>query len=147
LDRPWPAAGLALPLKNDRMPQTPDHPGHAIRRWTFRLIGLFVIIGSLAIGLIGWLALANLADNIRKNPEVANDLSPLVLGCIDHRGWLPALVVPALVGGLWLLMGRARGAAWPVFILSMLWLFVLFATILYSFIMFMAPLYEYRPLD
>ncbi|MCI0675116.1 MAG: hypothetical protein L0Y42_04995 [Phycisphaerales bacterium] len=79
----------------------------------YRLNGLFLIVGWLAIATIGWFALAKLADNIRKNPEVVIDLPPLAAICINYRAWLPVAAVPALICGIVLLRStRTRGGAW-----------------------------------
>lgn len=127
--------------------QAIDHlPSHG-NRWFHRLNGVFVAIGAVAVAIIGWIALANIADSIRENPEVTADIAPFALRCVHSRASLPLLVVPSLICGLILVVfPLSRSVSWLIFIFSSLALFTVFGMVLYSFIMFIAPLYQYQPM-
>lgn len=112
-----------------------------------RLSSFSLIAGSLGIGAIGWFVLATMADSIRKNPGEIGPLPAVAAACIDYRNWLPLLVVPTLLCGILLMIRRRSGPlGWPAFVMAFGWLMMLFGLILYSFIMFITPLYQYHPL-
>ena len=113
----------------------------------YRLNGVFTILGSLAVAVVGWIILAQLADNIRKNPDVVGQLPSLAQWCIDHRNWLPlTALAPLALGIVQACTQRTRFAFWVLVVIESTWLIVLVALILYTFIMFMAPLYQYHPM-
>src|ERR1043165_8313495 len=112
-----------------------------------RVKGIFIIIGGVAVGFIGWFALSALAINLQKNPETMKDIAPLAVDFIQRRWLLPVLAIPVLVGGVFLAVSKTtRAASWLIFIVSMLWLLGLFGIVLFCFIAFLAPLYQYHPL-
>jgi len=129
------------------MPNLPDQSRPPILGCFLRLSSFSLIAGSLGVGAIGWFVLATMADSLRKNPDEIGPLPALATACINHRNWLPLLVLPILVCGI-LLIARRRSVtiAWPVFMIALAWLLTLFALILYTFIMFITPLYQYHPL-
>ena len=112
-----------------------------------RLSGVFVIIGALAVGIIGWIALSILAENIRQHPETQSQMPALAVSLINARTWLPfvaALMVGS--GAVLIVFPRSRGVTWLLFLASMLGIATLFVVVLYCFLSFVAPLYEYQPL-
>jgi len=115
------------------------------RRFLFN--GISLIVGSMALGILGWVAFAFLGDALRKNPETAENIAPTALWCIEHRAWLPIAAIPPLLVGARLLWSRQTLAkGWSMFVMAFLWETALFFLILYSFIMFLAPMYQYQPL-
>src|SRR5436190_24191583 len=76
---------------------SPSLPTDGKRRWFFRVKGGFVIISSLAVGILAWVVLSLLAENLRRNPDVVHGLPWLVNQCISHRALMPLAALPALV--------------------------------------------------
>jgi hypothetical protein len=112
-----------------------------------RLNGVFLVIGALGVGGIGAFALDQIATALRENPEYADNISPLALKLVDNRWLLLILVIPVIVAGSALIFSSRRGGwRWLTFIAGMLWIFILFAGILFAFIRFVAPLYQYQPM-
>lgn len=119
----------------------------AVRRWAFRTKGLFIIVTSLATAVLGWYVLAKIGEHAQRNPEVIKDLPPLVTSLMNQRAILPVLVLPAFICGVLVLpKNRSRATGWMLIIAATLWLMALFVLILYCFISFLSPLYQYQPL-
>ena len=113
----------------------------------YRLNGVFAILGSLGVAVIGWIILAQLADNIHKNPDVVGQLPPVAQWCIDHRNWLPLMALaPLAMGIVQACTQRTRSVFWILVAIESIWLAVLVGLILYTFIMFIGPLYQYHPM-
>jgi hypothetical protein len=109
-----------------------------------RLNGIFMIAGSLGVAGIGWFALSNIAANLE---DVEVKLPDLVKSFIQQRAWLSLWVIPTLIiGGVLASVRLPTALRWTLIILGDLWLFALFAMILYCFILSVAPLYEYQEL-
>jgi hypothetical protein len=117
--------------------------GPTARRWLARTYGLYVVCGSVVIGLLSWLALHLLAPIVEEKASGA-EIPPLVLQCVAHRGWMPLLALPALLCGIALL--RVRHRALGFVLLGTAALLLPFVIILYCFIMLLAQLYTYQPL-
>ena len=133
--------------KNDHQQLAGEHQPMPIRRWFFRVKGGFIIISSLSVGLLAWLVLSIIAENLRKNPDVIKGLPGLVNQCIAHRALVPLAALPALACGVMLLpKDRSRPTGWLLILAATAWLFGLFGLILYCFVSFLAPLYQYQPL-
>lgn len=112
-----------------------------------RINGVFLLISAIAVGVVGYLVLAFLDQALRDNPDAARDISPNAVSFIRNRGALFLLITPALAAGLALVFSSRRGGwRWAVFIAGMVWMAVLLAGILYAFVSFLAPLYQYQPL-
>ena len=114
------------------------------------------MVSAVAVGALGWLVLNLLAGNLRKEPDHANDIAGFARWMIDHRVIVPLLVLPAAMVAAWMLVRRQQAASagvtmrsatpWIVTALATLWLVAVFALILVTFVLFMAPLYQYREL-
>lgn len=112
-----------------------------------RIKGIFVCIGALGCGSIGWITLGILAENLRRNPDAAVDMSAAALGMINHSWWLPVSSLAVLAVGVLMIVAKVqRSTAWLLFVLGMVGILAIFIAILYCFIGFIAPMYQYRPL-
>lgn len=104
-------------------------------------------IGALGCGSIGWITLGILAENLRSNPDAAVDMSAAALGMINHSWWLPVSSLAVLAVGVLMIVAKVqRSTAWLLFVLGMVGILAIFIAILYCFIGFVAPMYQYRPL-
>jgi hypothetical protein len=112
-----------------------------------RVNGVFLLIASLGVGGIGYVVLSLIARSLRENSDTAQEVSPHVITITHNRWLLLVFIVPSVVAGLMLLLSSHRGRwRWPAFALGMIWVVVLMSGVLYAFIMFLAPLYQYQPL-
>jgi hypothetical protein len=146
-DRPKPKAARSQSSIADGQRTSARERGRSASGCFIRLNGVFVIIGSLGVGILGWLVLTLMADTVQRNPDQFQDLPGWVSSLLNDRGIFPLLAGPPLIAGIVLLANaRKRAISWGLFILAMVWLFALFAAILISFIMMLAPLYQIREL-
>ena len=112
-----------------------------------RMRGVIVAVASLGCGIMGWIALGILADNIREHPEAAENMSATALALIRHSWWAPLVAVAVLVLGIVMIASpRNRAMTWMLFALSMIGVLLIFGGVLYAFLGFIGPMYEYRPL-
>ena len=131
-------------------------PPRAASGCLIRTKGLILLVSAVAVGVLGWLVLNLLAGNLRKEPDHANDIAGFARWMIDHRGIVSLLVLPVAMVALWLLLRRKQAAnsgvtiriatPWIVTALATLWLVAVFALVLATFVLFLAPLYQYRDL-
>jgi hypothetical protein len=109
--------------------------------------GVIVVIASLGCGLVGWIALGILAENIRRNPDAAEDMSSTALTLIRHSWWAPMVATIVLSLGIIMIASpRYRAMTWTLFAMSMIGILIIFGGVLYAFLGFIGPMYEYRPL-
>jgi len=102
-----------------------------------------VIGASIIIAFLTWLALHMLAP-IAEDRSGSVEISPFVLWCVAHRGWMPLLSLPALLCGLALL--RLRRRSLPFILLGTAALLLPLIITLYCFITLLARMYTYQPL-
>jgi hypothetical protein len=125
------------------MPGPAADPGQPARRWLARGYGVYVIVASIIIAFLTWLALHMLAP-VAADRSGSGEIPPFVLWCVAARGWMPLLSLPALLCGLALL--RLRRRSLPFIVLGTAALLLPLAITLYCFIMLLAQLYTYQPL-
>ena len=121
-----------------------------------RAKGAILLVSALAVAALGWLVLHLLASNLRKEPDHEQDIAPFARWMIDHPWIMPLLALPAVITAGWLLMRHGatsrdagairKSAPWIITALATLWLVLVFALVLVTFVMFLAPLYQYREL-
>jgi len=106
-----------------------------------------IIISALGVSVFGWITLHLLGKNAAENSDVIRNLPPLATWMLAQRSWFPAMVLPSIVVGALLLIGNpGRGVRWALASLAALWLCVIFALIVITFVQFMGPLYQYQPI-
>ncbi|HVP73614.1 MAG TPA: hypothetical protein VMS30_07740 [Phycisphaerales bacterium] len=140
-------------------PRLPERPALAEHRSAVgclaRARGGFLILSALAVGILGWLVLHLLAGSLHKDQDLADQVSAFGRWMIDHRAMLPMAVLPALAAGAWSLLRPVRATGdgksrpmtpWIVTGIATVWLLAIFAAILITFVLFLAPLYQYRDL-
>jgi hypothetical protein len=113
---------------------------HRARGW--------VLIGtSLAIGLVGWIALAKMADALRAEPDHSAAIGEYARWTIAHRGMIPLLTLVPLLAGVMLSISTSRRSAfWGLWTFAIVWQIGLFIMVLVAFVNFLAPLYRYQPI-
>jgi len=118
----------------------------------FVFTGGFLLVVSIVIAWLGWFVLSTLAENAR---EYDVNLPELALAAIEHRAWFPLLALPSLACGIVLVFSGIRDgmrggaplpARWLILAVGSLWLALTFAIVLYCFLMFLRPLYQYQEL-
>jgi hypothetical protein len=106
-----------------------------------------LVATSLAIGLLGWWVLSLMSDALRQDQHHASQIGGPARWVIQHRSILPLLASLSLLCGMWLALASSRRPIfWLVWSLAMLWLIVLFAIVLLTFIGFLVRLYTYQPI-
>ena len=112
-----------------------------------RMNGVFLLIASAAVGGLGYMVLSLLAQALRENPEAAKDIPESAIALLRHRGLLVPMIIPSIAGGFLLIFSsRTGGWRWAVFAASLLWVVALVVAVLYAFVSFLAPLYQYQAL-
>lgn len=116
--------------------------------------GVLLVGGAVGVGGLGWLVLSILANDLRRAPDHAPRIAPFCLWLIEHRWLVPLSVLPAVVAGIWLMSMRLkslqpkssqrRAQPWILLAIGSLWLVLIFAAVLFAFIQFLAPLYQYQ---
>lgn len=125
------------------MPAPPADHSQPARRWLARGYGVYVIVASVIIAFLTWLALHMLAP-IAQERSGSGEIPPFVLWCVAARGWMPLLALPALLCGLALL--RMKRHSLPFAVLGTAALLLPLIVTLYCFIMLLAQMYTYQPL-
>jgi len=107
------------------------------------------MVSAVGVGVLGWIVLRILDGDLRKAPEQAKDVDEFARWMIAHRDFVPLAVLPVVAIGVWLTVrGRSTNRAlwWVMVFAASLWLAAIFVAIVASFVMFLAPLYQYHPL-
>lgn len=148
---PSTVAGPLRRLSAADMSSGPDRSGgKAASAWFHRLNGFFIIVTSIAMGGLGALILSLLAEDLRKSPDLRQEFPSLAAWLIDSRAMWPVAALPPLVIGIrlaWRAKSMSRGSRWLHLLIAYAILLPLFGVILWTFIMVMAQLYTYHPLD
>lgn len=111
--------------------------------------GAFLLLTAIAVGGLGYFVLNLLSDNLAKEPETAKEVAAFAKWVIHQRALVAVSALPAAAIGAWMLAKRKAtkpAATWLAWAAAMAWLLVLFGVILITFIMTLAPLYQYREL-
>lgn len=119
-----------------------------------RARGAFLLLGSLGVAGLGWLVLNLVGANMKRDPDSAARIDAFARWVIEHRWLTPLAAAPAACIGLWMMLQRRRETAatagigratpWVALSLASLWLLAVFAVILVTFILSLAPLYQYH---
>lgn len=115
-----------------------------VRRWLARGSGVAIIIAALLSAFFSWLALHFLAPIAADPPYPAAEIPAFVRGCVEHRGLVPLLALPALLCGALLVRAGRRSIA--LLVLGSLALAVPFVVVIACFLAIVGPMYSYREL-
>ena len=119
--------------------------GRDAGRWIFGIQGALLAIGSLVIGLVGWLVLGLLADVAADLRAEAGFVDSTATWILDRRH---LLLVPALAGaGCGVALLSARRWRWPLLLVGTVLCLLVFATVLGCFLLLIAPLYDVSSLE
>lgn len=111
--------------------------------------GAFLLLTAIAVGVLGLFVLQLLNDNLAKEPETAKEVASFARWVIHQRTLVALGALPAAAIGVWMLAKRKQtkpATTWLAWAAAMAWLLVLFGVVLMTFIMTLAPLYQYREL-
>lgn len=112
-----------------------------------RLWAVPLLLSALGVAGAGWYMLGKLNEALQKSPDHADSVPQQVLDVIQNRNMLfLVMAVPIACAMLQFSSAKSRSMAWLLFGFGSLWTFAVFALLLYCFIMFIAPLYQYQPL-
>ena len=123
-----------------------DHRRH--RAIAHRISGIFFVVTALAGLVLGTFVLARLAE-YGADPRNAGAVDPtrlprIVRAIVDNRLYFILAGLPALAGGILLLVGARPRRLW--YFIALVGVLILFGVLLVCFIAWIAPLYEYQEL-
>ncbi len=116
---------------------------------------IFLLISTVCVGAVGFIALRQVAANLAREPELFTDVHGFALWVVEHRSYVVLAVVPPAIMAIWMMLRPARRSGtgkvryatpWIAFGLASAWTLAIFAAIMITFIMCLAPLYQYRDL-
>lgn len=115
------------------------------RRWMSGLSGVTMVLTGLALAVAWWFIPAQLVKIRQQGIFDPSELPALARALVAARSWMPLSALPLLFFGALLVAPAPRRRVWLC--AGFAWMVGLTALLLYTAVIWIGALYQYRPLD